>query len=91
MPEIPVSDDDMRVKQALHGCWAAFARTGRPMCDKAGVWPAFGPTGNGQWMVFDAHPSARPLDDVAALDLLQCRLGEGIPLASGSCPPTQLR
>jgi len=87
MPEISVSDDDMRVEQALHDCWAAFARTGKPVCDQARDWPAFGPSGDGQWMVFDAHPSARPLENVAALDLLQCRLAEEIPLASGSCPP----
>jgi para-nitrobenzyl esterase len=87
MPQILVSADDMRVEQALHECWVAFARTGKPVCEQAGDWPAFGPNGNGQWMVFDAHPSARPLEDVAALDLLQCRLAEEIPLASGSCPP----
>jgi len=88
LPEISVSDDDMRVEQALHECWAMFARTGKPLCDKAGDWPAFGPTGDGKWMVFDAHSSARPLENVAALDLLQCRLVEQIPLAAGSCPPT---
>jgi para-nitrobenzyl esterase len=91
MPEIPVSDDDMRVEKALHDCWAAFARTGKPACANAKDWPTFGPTGNGKWMVFDSHPSVRQLDDVAALDLLQCRLAEGIPLASGSCPPTPPR
>jgi para-nitrobenzyl esterase len=87
MPEIPVSDDDARVQQALHQCWVAFARSGKPVCDQARDWPVFGPTGNGQWMVFDAHSSARPLEGVAALDLLQCRMAEGIPLASGACPP----
>jgi len=87
MPEIPVSEADTRVEQALHECWVAFARTGKPVCDKARDWPAFSPAGNGKLMVFDAHPSARPLEDVAALDLLQCRLAEEIPLASGACPP----
>ena len=86
MPEIAVSDDDARVQRALHQCWVAFAGTGKPVCDKAGDWPAFDRSGNGQWMVFDAHPSMRPLDGVVALDLLQCRLAEGIPLASGTCP-----
>jgi para-nitrobenzyl esterase len=89
MPEISVSDDDMRVEQALHECWAAFARMGKPVCDKARDWPPFGPNGNGKWMVFDAHPSVRPLEKVVALDLLQCRLAEEIPLASGSCPPAK--
>lgn len=89
LPEIPVSDDDMRVKRALHECWVAFARTGKPVCDEARDWPAFGPSGNGEWMVFDAHPSARALDDAGALDLLQCRLAQEIPLVSGSCPPAR--
>jgi hypothetical protein len=37
-------------------------------------------------MVFDSHPSARPVENAAALDLLQCRLAAQIPLASGACP-----
>jgi para-nitrobenzyl esterase len=86
MPQIQLSDDDLRVEHALHDCWVAFARTGKPACDNAKDWPAFGADGHGKWMVFDAHPSARPLEDEAALDLLQCRLAEGIPLACGSCP-----
>jgi para-nitrobenzyl esterase len=85
MPPLQITDDDLRVERALHGCWVAFARTGRPECAEAGDWPAFGP--DNKWMVFDAHPSARPLGNVAALDLLQCRLAEGFPLMSGSCPP----
>ncbi|HEY6922225.1 MAG TPA: carboxylesterase family protein [Steroidobacteraceae bacterium] len=91
MPEIPLSADDLRVEQALHGCWVAFARTGKPVCDNAKDWPTFGSTGSGKWMVFDANPSVRPLDDVTVLDLLQCRLAQEIPLQSGSCPPTQSR
>jgi para-nitrobenzyl esterase len=84
MPEVRVTDDDVRVEHALHNCWVAFARTGKPACDDAPDWPTFVP--GGKWMVFDAHPSARPVKEAAALDLLQCRLVPDIPLASGSCP-----
>jgi para-nitrobenzyl esterase len=84
MPEVRLDDADERVKRALHDCWVAFARTGKPTCDDAPDWSTFEP--GGKWMVFDAHPSARPLDDGPALDLLQCRLAEAIPLASGTCP-----
>ena len=86
MPPLQVNDDDLRIARALHGCWAAFAKTGKPKCDEAPEWPTFGPGSGNKWMVFDAHPSARALEDTAALDLLQCRLADGLPLASGSCP-----
>src|SRR5262249_42723017 len=84
MPEVRVDDNDSRVERALHNCRVAFARTGKPTCDDAPDWPTFSP--GGKWMVFDAHPSARPLEDAAAFDLLQCRLADGIPLIAGSCP-----
>ena len=84
MPEVRLDDADTRVARALHNCWVAFARTGKPICADAPDWAPFEP--GGKWMVFDAHPSLRPLDDGAALDLLQCRLAETIPLASGACP-----
>jgi len=59
LPEIPASADDMRVEEALHDCWVAFARTGKPVCDNAKDWPTFGPTGNGKWMVFRTSHSRK--------------------------------
>lgn len=84
MPELRIDDTDLRVEHALHDCWVAFAKTGKPRCNDAPDWPAYSP--GGQWMVFDAHPSARPVKEAMALDLLQCRLAGGIPLISGVCP-----
>jgi para-nitrobenzyl esterase len=84
-PPVRTVDDDGRVERALHECWAAFARTGKPVCADAPDWPPF----DGQepkWMVFDAHPTARPIESVAALELLQCRLADPS-LVAGSCPP----
>jgi para-nitrobenzyl esterase len=76
LPTILVDEADNRVARALHSCWVAFARTGKPQCTEAGDWPNFG--SSGEWMVFDAHPSARPVEGAAALELLQCRLSEGL-------------
>jgi para-nitrobenzyl esterase len=84
LPSIQTDDADMHVEAAMHGCWAAFARTGKPTCVEVPDWPEF-KVGH-QWMVFDAHPSPRPLESAAALDLLQCRLAEDASLAEGVCP-----
>jgi len=103
LPTRRVDENDLRVERAVHGCWAAFARTGKPTCADAPDWPAFGGqanTGGGnedrvnkgqdqasKWMVFDAHPGARPVDGTAALDLLQCRLADASLIGSTPCPP----
>ena len=83
-PPLPTSDDDGRVERALHNCWVAFAKTGKPVCADAAAWPVFGGH-SPEWMVFDAHPAARPIEGVEALDLLQCRLADPA-LVAGSCP-----
>ncbi len=66
-----LSDADQRVGRALHDCWIAFARSGRPDCADAPGWQ---PLEQGRWMVIDAHPGLRAIEDAAALDLLQSRL-----------------
>ena len=76
LPLLRVDDTDLRVEHALHDCWVAFARTGKPTCAQAADWSDFG--SSGKWMVFDEHPSARPLENAPVLDLLQCRLGGGL-------------
>jgi carboxylesterase type B len=98
LPTKRVDENDLRVERAVHGCWAAFARTGKPTCADAPDWPTFGAQANkgqghadsgedNKWMVFDAHPGARPIDGTAALDLLQCRLADAALMGSASCPP----
>jgi para-nitrobenzyl esterase len=86
LPPVRVIDDaDRRLMHALHDCWVAFARTGKPACAEAPDWPQFGP--DEQWMVFDAHPAARPVAAREALDLLQCRLAPAsLSLAGSACP-----
>lgn len=58
--------EDQGVTAAMHGAWVQFAKTGKP------GWRPF--NDGGDWMVFDASPSARPVADQAALDLLERRL-----------------
>jgi para-nitrobenzyl esterase len=89
MPTQRVDENDQRVERAMHDCWTAFARTGKPTCADAPGWPAFAQGGKGQddrWMVFDAHPAAHALEGAAVLDLLQCRLAEASLVAQVSCP-----
>lgn len=83
LPSLRVDDDDRHVERALHECWIAFARTGKPTCAAAPDWPAFG--AEQKWMVIDAHPAARPIEDTAILDLFQCRLADPS-LVVGLCP-----
>jgi para-nitrobenzyl esterase len=66
-------EEDRRVARALHDCWVAFARTSKPTCAEAPGWTRFDGT---HWMVFDAQPSMRSIQDSAALDLLQGRLSK---------------
>ena len=84
LPALRADDDDERVERALHGCWVAFAQSGKPVCADAPDWPAFSGK-DPQWMVFDAHPAARSIEGAAALDLLQCRLADPS-LVTGVCP-----
>jgi para-nitrobenzyl esterase len=38
-----VSADDRAMAGLMHGCWVAFARTGRPDCGPGAGWPAYAP------------------------------------------------
>ena len=87
LPSLRTDEDDGRLERALHDCWVAFARTGKPACAAVSDWPAFGGQ-DPKWMVFDAHPAARPIEAAAALDLLQCRLADPA-LVTGVCPQTK--
>ena len=83
LPPLRVDDADVRVEHAMHASWIAFARTGRPASVEFPGWTPFG--ADHRWMVFDSHPSVRPIEGVAALDLLQCRLATDFPLVEGAC------
>jgi para-nitrobenzyl esterase len=42
-PMSQVSDEDKAMATLMHGCWVAFARTGRPDCPSGEAWPAYDP------------------------------------------------
>ena len=42
-PMNAVSDEDKAMASLMHGCWAAFASTGRPDCPSGETWPAYDP------------------------------------------------
>jgi para-nitrobenzyl esterase len=42
-PMSEVSDEDRAMARLIHGCWTAFARTGRPDCPSGEAWPAYDP------------------------------------------------
>ena len=72
-PASRVTDVDRLVGRALHDCWVAFARSGKPDCQGAPGWTPV--SGSNDWMVFDSQPGMRPIQSKAALDLLESRLG----------------
>jgi para-nitrobenzyl esterase len=73
-PTSHLSDADQRAARAMHDCWIAFARSGRPDCADAPQWQPLEPLAEARWMFIDAHPGMRPIEGAAALDLLQSRL-----------------
>jgi para-nitrobenzyl esterase len=68
-----LSDVDRRVQTMMHGCWVAFAKTGKPECPGAPAWPAY-ERASDQWMVLDATPRVERIPDGAAMDLLRATL-----------------
>jgi para-nitrobenzyl esterase len=72
-PPVRLTDEDRLLGRALHDCWVAFARSGKPDCADAPQWTPL--SGNNEWMVFDSQPGMRAIQSKAALDLLETRLG----------------
>ena len=71
-PASAPSPEDRATTRRLHGCWVAFARTGRPDCPGTPPWPAYSPKADAL-MDFDVTTQVRsqvrkPQDD--ALDRL---------------------
>jgi para-nitrobenzyl esterase len=68
-----LTDQDQRMIVAMHGCWVAFAKTGKPDCPGAPAWPAYSPRTD-QQMEFGEKIGPRQVPDRQALDLLTARL-----------------
>ncbi|MDP1872748.1 carboxylesterase/lipase family protein [Phenylobacterium sp.] len=56
-PDSVVSDEDRAMARLMHGCWVAFAKTGRPACEDQ-AWPAYGPASD-QLLEFGAETGVR--------------------------------
>jgi len=73
-PMSMVSDEDKAMAGLMHGCWVAFARTGRPDCPSGEPWPAYDPATD-KLMAFGAQSGVlqgfrkEPLDSAQVLGL----------------------
>ncbi|HVY89806.1 MAG TPA: carboxylesterase family protein, partial [Hyphomonadaceae bacterium] len=70
LPPQAAGVDDALIQAAMHGCWATFARTGKPTCQMAPDWKPGATT----WMVFDDTIGDRPIGSTDAIDLLRTRI-----------------
>ncbi|HEV7692265.1 MAG TPA: carboxylesterase family protein [Hyphomonadaceae bacterium] len=70
LPPQAAAVEDSLMLGALHGCWAAFARTGQPTCQWAPSWGK----GTASWMVFDEDLSDRPIGSTEVIDYLRSKL-----------------
>jgi hypothetical protein len=57
----------------FHGCWVAFAKTGKPVCPDAPPWPAFS-VGSDIWMEVGEPVTPQPVSATPILNFLQSRL-----------------
>ena len=58
-PEIPNTDEERGLSQAMMAYWASFARDGHPAAVGAAEWPSYGDKATG--MVFAEHPQPWPM------------------------------
>jgi para-nitrobenzyl esterase len=58
-PEIPNTDEERALSQAMMAYWASFARDGRPAAVGAAEWPSYGDKAAG--MVFAERPQPWPM------------------------------
>lgn len=57
-PLSAVAADDRAMATLMHGCWVAFARTGKPACPSGPAWPAYNPATD-RLMEFGADTGVR--------------------------------
>jgi para-nitrobenzyl esterase len=72
----PPAAADQAMASRMHGCWVAFAKTGRPACPSAPAWPAYQP-GTDQLMEFGIESGVRQGFRKAQLDTFEARLSGG--------------
>jgi para-nitrobenzyl esterase len=79
------SADDLRVTALVHGCWVAFARSGRPLCPGAPSWLPY--TGaNDTLMQFDLNPTVKAHYRLTQYDAQQNAMLPTLDLAMSASP-----
>ena len=67
---------DRAMAELMHGCWVAFAKTGKPTCPSGPAWPAFTADGD-QLMEFGAPAGVRQHFRKPELDAQETRFSGG--------------
>ena len=67
---------DRAMATLMHGCWVAFAKTGKPTCPSGQAWPAYTPEGD-QLMEFGVDSGVRQHFRKPELDVLEARFSDG--------------
>lgn len=74
--KLQVTAQDGAVTRLIHGCWVAFAKTGRPDCPGGPPWPEYSVTAD-PLMDFDVHSTVRTGVREAQFDALERELLPG--------------
>jgi para-nitrobenzyl esterase len=72
-PLSAVAADDRAMATLMHGCWVAFARTGKPACPSGPAWPAYDPKSD-QLMEFGATSGVRTSFRKSRLDVQEAAI-----------------
>jgi para-nitrobenzyl esterase len=75
-PRAGPSPADKAMAELMHGCWVAFAKTGKPTCPSGPAWPAYTSDGD-QLMEFGAPSGVRQHFRKPELDALEPRFSNG--------------
>ena len=79
------SADDLKVTALVHGCWVAFAKSGRPLCPGAPPWPPYSGASD-TLMRFDLNPTVKTHYRVAKYDAQQNAMLPTLDLPASASP-----
>jgi para-nitrobenzyl esterase len=68
--ELQLAAEDRAMTTLVHGCWVAFAKTGRPDCPQGPVWPEYSASGD-HLMDFDGQSMVRSNVRKAQFDAIE--------------------
>lgn len=76
LPSAGPSPADKAMAELMHGCWVAFAKTGKPTCPSGPAWPAYTPEGD-KLMEFGAASGVRQHFRKPELDAAEAQYSNG--------------